>query len=130
MADEGSRLPAPPPDPRLPGRYVIDDVRYGVIPPGYPPEEEVGLDEIWSVLKRRKGWIVGAFVLVLGLAAAYTWMKTPVWQADTTLRIEEQSQGGSSNPTQALLLGFGQGGQVETGDAGGQDPAHPGRRRP
>ncbi len=114
MADEGSRLPAPPPDPRLPGRYVIDDVRYGVIPPGYPPEEEVGLDEIWSVLKRRKGWIVGAFVLVLGLAAAYTWMKTPVWQADTTLRIEEQSQGGSSNPTQALLLGFGQGGQVET----------------
>jgi succinoglycan biosynthesis transport protein ExoP len=112
MAENGSKLPAPS-DPRLPGRFIVDDVRYGVMP-GYPPEEEVGLDEIWSVLKRRKKWIAGAFLLVVGLAGAYSWLKTPVWQASTTLRVEEQDQGASSDPTQMLLLGLGQGGQVET----------------
>jgi tyrosine-protein kinase Etk/Wzc len=57
---------------------------------------------------------VGAFLVVLALAGAYSWLKTPVWQASTTLRIEEQDQGGSADPTQMLLMGLGQGGQVET----------------
>jgi tyrosine-protein kinase Etk/Wzc len=79
-------------------------------PPG--PEEEIGLDEIWAVLRRRWTWIAGALLMTLAAAAAWTWWQTPEWEASATVRVEEPEQGlGSDERT--LLLGGG-GNQIET----------------
>ncbi|HKK07364.1 MAG TPA: polysaccharide biosynthesis tyrosine autokinase [Gemmatimonadota bacterium] len=113
--DDRPRLPQRAGGGTPPGRFRLVEME-GRPVPGYPsPEEEIGLQEIWAVLRRRKWTILTVFALVVGAAALYTWTKTPVWQADTTLRIEENDGSGSSGDAQQqLLLGLGRGGQVET----------------
>lgn len=71
------------------------------------PEDEVGLDEVWAVLRRRWAWIAGAVLLALGAAAWWTWQQVPEWQASATLRVERQDRALGASSEQRLLLGRG-----------------------
>ncbi len=77
----------------------------------YPPEEEIGLDEIWAVLRRR-WWIVGLTVaLALGAAWWYTARQVPQYRASALVRVEDAGGGGSGqgegSPLLAQLQGSG-----------------------
>lgn len=78
----------------------------------YPPGDEIGLDEIWAVLRRRKWVVVGTLALVLGAAAAWTWTRVPTWEASALLRVEEEET--ASRAAEQLLQLRGRPGKIET----------------
>lgn len=113
--DEGDRRP--------PATFRIrDGAVYGPARPGpWPgdrgpgPEEEIGLDEIFAVLRRRWRTVAAAFVLVVGAAALYTWRATPVWEASSVIRVQERSGAGdASGAAGQLLLQLGPASEVAT----------------
>lgn len=108
-SDDGAR----PPDARGDGGRPVrtTEARAWQRAPARP-EEEVGLDEIWAVLRRRWGWIAAAVVLALGAAAWWTWRQPAVWEAANTVRVEERSRD-LSGAEETLLLGR-RSGQLET----------------
>lgn len=81
---------------------------------GPAPEDEIGLDEIFAVLRRRWRAVAAVFLLVVGAAAFYTWWKTPVWEASSVIRVEEQSRSGGSQAAERLMLQLGPTSEVAT----------------
>lgn len=71
---------------------------------GDRPRDEVGLEEVGTVLRRRWGWVAAVLLLAVGAAAWWTWWQTPVWEASSTLRVEERG-GTLPSSEEALLLG-------------------------
>jgi tyrosine-protein kinase Etk/Wzc len=72
----------------------------------------VELRDVWATLRRRSRTIVLVLVLALGIAAAWTSLKTPVWQASTLIRVEEPQAGGV--PVLDVLASLQRGSELET----------------
>lgn len=56
---------------------------------GGSPDAELSLQDIWHVLMRNRLLIVGCAALVVGLAALWAFTTTPVYEASTSIRIDE-----------------------------------------
>lgn len=78
---------------------------------GRPSGEIIQLRDVWNLLSRNKWLILGFLTVAVGLAAAYTVTRVPVWDARVSIRIEEER---SSMPVLDVLQTISQGSQVET----------------
>ncbi len=67
-------------------------------------EDYIDLGQYWMALKRRWFSAVLVFASTVGLAAAYSFQQEPIYQSNSKLMIEENSEGG---PTEELPLGEG-----------------------
>ena len=61
-----------------------------------PPPDEIGLEDIWRMVRRQWWVILLTFGVVVAATAAYTWTLTPVWRATALIRVDEQSMGGAA----------------------------------
>ncbi len=68
-------------------------------------EEELTLNDIVQILKRRRWWLVGITILVVALTFVYLLFATPIYQTSATIKIESQS--GGFTLSAASLLGGG-----------------------
>lgn len=105
---------------RPPGRDVTHYAGQPGAPPhpGYPPtplpdDDEIRLGELWALVSRNR-WLIAGFVAVaVGLAALYNTLVTPIWEASTTIRIEEMKKNPLTSET-AALMGLGGDEEIET----------------
>ncbi|WP_029461359.1 Wzz/FepE/Etk N-terminal domain-containing protein [Serpentinimonas barnesii] len=63
-------------------------------------DDEISLLELWEILAGRKWLIFISFAVCVGVGAAYAFIKAPVYQASTLLRVGQFSV----NPGQPVLL--------------------------
>jgi tyrosine-protein kinase Etk/Wzc len=77
----------------------------------YAQEDEIHLRDIWNLLIRNWLIISLAVIVVLGGTAAYTFNAIPVWEARTSVRIDEDR---SNVPLLDVLSTISSGSQVET----------------
>jgi polysaccharide biosynthesis transport protein len=56
-----------------------------------PEREGLDLREIFSMLRRRKGVILGCAVVIMGLATMYVYQLTPRYKAEASLMLQDQS---------------------------------------
>jgi len=75
--------------------------------------DEISLQDLWHAVLRRRWLIVGCFVTVLSLTGLYTWRQKPVYEAEATLRIDEQDSGSAILGDLAPLAGASRG-KLET----------------
>ena len=54
-------------------------------------DDEISLREVWGLLRRNLWLILFCLVTVAGGTAWYTFTTVPVWDAETVLRIDEDS---------------------------------------
>ena len=110
---DGPRLPDRPEDssrrdpPRSGGTFHFAPVQEEPAPDrpreGYPDREEIGLGEIFAVLRRR-WWIVAlTALLALGAAYWYTTRQVPTYRASTLVRVEDGGSRGSAQGQSPLL---------------------------
>jgi len=62
-------------------------------PQALAAEDEIDLREIWNLLARNRWLIAGCIAAVVALASAYTVLSTPVYEAATSIRIDEEKSG-------------------------------------
>lgn len=74
--------------------------------------DEVELRDVWATLRRRRRTVLATLVLVMLVAAAWTWQQTPVWEASTLIRVEEADGGGV--PVLDVLTSLQRGSELET----------------
>lgn len=86
--------PGPPPEERRRPGYEY----------GYPEREEIGLGEIWQILRRRWWIVAGTAALALGAAWYYTAQQVPTYAASTLVRVEDGGQGTGGGQGQSPLL--------------------------
>lgn len=99
--DGGSGLPALP---RRPNVFApVPEPFYG---------DEVELRDIWATLRRRQRTVLLSLALVLTTVAVWTWLATPVWEASTLIRVDEQESGGV--PVLDVLATLQRGSELET----------------
>jgi capsular exopolysaccharide synthesis family protein len=60
---------------------------------GARSDDEIRLRDIWNLLVRNWHVIALCLLLVVGATAAYSWYVVPVFEATTSIRIEEQQPG-------------------------------------
>ncbi len=78
---------------------------------GARDEDEIHLRDVWNLLVRN-WWVIGAsLVAVVGATAAYTLRMVPVYEAVTTIRIQEKS---TDLPVLDILQTLSRGSEVET----------------
>jgi hypothetical protein len=79
--------------------------------PAWPEEDVISLRDLLEILWRGKWTLIGVFVLVTGLTAAYTFLQAPEYEASSTVLIDtEQARsgsGGQGDMRQMLLQGMG-----------------------
>jgi tyrosine-protein kinase Etk/Wzc len=78
---------------------------------GTRPEEEIHLRDVWNLLVRNWWVILGSLVLVVGGTLAWTLYQVPVYEAVTSIRIEEDR---SELPVLDVLQDLSGGSEVET----------------
>ena len=61
-----------------------------------PPPDEIGLEDIWRLIRRQWWVILASFVLVVVATGIYTSRQTPVWQATALVRVEDQGMGAAA----------------------------------
>ena len=71
------------------------------------------LADIIRVLRRQRWWLAAITVSVVVVTLFVTLLQDPIYQAQTTLRIEEQPSG-ASNSMLAVLSALNRGAEVET----------------
>lgn len=62
-------------------------------PPAVADDDEIDLREIWNLLVRNRWLIAGCIAAVVALATAYTVLSTPIYEAATSIRIDEEKSG-------------------------------------
>ncbi|HUE96388.1 MAG TPA: Wzz/FepE/Etk N-terminal domain-containing protein, partial [Longimicrobiaceae bacterium] len=77
--------------------------------PSYPPgrpyagDSEVRLEEVWGLASRNRWLILGILLVALGAAALRNHLATPIYEAWTTIRVEDpQTNPISNEPAMAL----------------------------
>jgi tyrosine-protein kinase Etk/Wzc len=78
---------------------------------GQQGEDEIHLRDVWNLLVRNWWVIALSLVAVVGMTAAYTWRTIPVYEAATTIRIQEES---ADLPVLDILQTLSRGSEVET----------------
>lgn len=78
---------------------------------GARPDDEIHLRDVWGLLVRNWYVIAAALVLVVGATVAYTLWQVPVYEAVTSIRIEEKQ---SDLPVLDVLSDLSSGNEVET----------------
>jgi capsular exopolysaccharide synthesis family protein len=73
----------------------------------YDSMDELTLQDILQIFKRRKWWFVATVIIVVALTFVYLLYATPIYQSSATIKIESQSSGLSLSA--AALLGGGGG---------------------
>jgi succinoglycan biosynthesis transport protein ExoP len=91
-------------DPNLAGPRLA----YRPAPPA--PEDEIGLEDVWRMLRRQWWVILASFVVVVAATYLYTARQIPVWQASALIRVET----GEASPTAALFGDMGGDTWIET----------------
>lgn len=76
-----------------------------------PAEDEIDLRELLSILRRNRWVIAGCAAGAVVLAGLYTLLATPIYEASTTIRIDEEE---TNVPVLEVLRSVSQGSQVET----------------
>ena len=76
------------------------------------PDDEIELREIWNILMRNRWIIVASIVIAGGLGVAYSLLATPVYEASSSIRIDEEEQ--SQVAMLDILSSIAKGSQVET----------------
>ncbi|MFW6039918.1 MAG: GumC family protein, partial [Gemmatimonadota bacterium] len=105
---DGPRLPARPSgadrslDVERPGLFSDRRVVY---------EDEIDLRDVWATLRRRRRTVFLTLALVVAATAAWTWLATPVWEASTLVRVDEQEGG---VPVLDALASLQRGSELET----------------
>jgi len=74
----------------------------------YDSNDELRLQDILQMFKRRKWWFVATIIIVVAITFVYLLYATPIYQSSATVKIESQSSGFSLSA--AALLGGGGGG--------------------
>lgn len=75
--------------------------RYGE--PGYYPDDEISLVDLWNVLTRRRLMILGITVLCVAAAIVYSLLATPVYESRTVVLIgKTASIGPVENPDEMV----------------------------
>ena len=69
-----------------------------------PAEETVDLREYAAVLRRRKWLIIGVTGLFTALMGAYSFSKTPMYTAQTTVIVQPATTSSSYRPDQLVSL--------------------------
>ncbi len=67
-----------------------------------PADDEITLREVLEVVRSQRWVILGCFLAVLLLAAAYTFLREPVYQADSVLYVNQES----STPQLGAMFGL------------------------
>lgn len=70
------------------------------------PEGEVSFGELLATFWEGRYYILGTVLLALLVGGYYIWRKTPIYQVDALLQIEEKKAAGKSGPAQAVLEGM------------------------
>ena len=77
--------------------------------PAYPPPPPLtvdydaemdrgqGLREYYHILSKRKWWIIGTFLSIFLAVALYTFLRTPIYRAASTLQITQDNPGSQLN---------------------------------
>lgn len=66
----------------------VKDAGSGAVSASADGEREIGLDDLWRILRRRAWIIAGTVVLVTGLAALYAITRPQRWEASALIRVE------------------------------------------
>ena len=75
--------------------------------PSEPPDSEIGLDQIWQILRRRLLPASLIFTAITAVVTAYGFSQTPIYEAEGKLRFK-------SRDTTSALIGLGDGlGELE-----------------
>ena len=74
----------------------MNDPRFDPFQGAAGPREEVKVQEAWNAILRNRVLVAGVAVAVVALAALYTWRQQPVYEAQATLRIDEQNTTGQN----------------------------------
>lgn len=53
------------------------------------PDDEIDLREVWNILRRNRGLIAFCLVATVAVAVAWTLLATPIYEASTSIRIDE-----------------------------------------
>lgn len=56
-------------------------------------ENDGHIRDYWQILLKRKWWVIGFFVVIVGLVFMVTMMMTPKYRATTTLRLTFENEG-------------------------------------
>lgn len=57
--------------------------------PNGHPDDEIDLREVWNILRRNRGLIAFCLVATVAVAVAWTLLATPIYEASTSIRIDE-----------------------------------------
>ncbi|HEX7118531.1 MAG TPA: polysaccharide biosynthesis tyrosine autokinase [Longimicrobiales bacterium] len=74
-------------------------------------DDEIDLREVWQLLLRNRGLIAACTAVIVAAAGALTFLATPVYEAATTIRIDEEQ---SSLPVLDILQAAANGSEVAT----------------
>src|ERR1700683_3479082 len=78
-----------------------------------PAQQQLSLVDIWQMLIRRKAAILGLGAAIFCLVAAYTFLKTPVYEGVARLQIDPNRSGSLGfDETEKESGGGGGGGRV------------------
>ena len=77
-----SRLPAP--------REIMTVGAHRAAGPSSAPTEELKVRDVWGLLRRNRWIVIGVTVVVVAAATTWAIMATPVYEAATTIRIEDK----------------------------------------
>jgi len=83
-------------------------------PPPRPdarPDDELHLREVWDLLFRNRLVLALSLLVVVGLGLAYTLTRTPIYEARSSIRIDEDQ---TNVPVLDILQTISSGSQVET----------------
>src|SRR5919202_4325128 len=79
--------------------------------PSKDTEDEVHLRDVWNFSRRNRLPILGCLALALAASALYLWRATPVYEASTSIRIDEDQ---SELPILDALKTLSTGSEVST----------------
>ena len=79
--------------------------------PGTPADDELNLREVWDLLVRNRLVLALSLIVVVGLGLAYTLTRTPIYEARSSIRIDEDQ---TNVPVLDILQTISSGSQVET----------------
>lgn len=70
-------------------------------------ENEISLQDILRIIRKRKFWLLGVFILTVAAVAGYLFYATPIYEANVTLRVDSAKDSSSLESILSLDSGTG-----------------------